>query len=550
MSDRAKKLASVILALLLAIGLLAGCSDGQQSVTPTTSPEQTEKPTAQPSAEPSSAEEGYVYRMPIVDEPVTITKWQLFESTQISDPNEIKSNIELEKRTNVHVEHKLSTVADMATSFNLMVTSGDYTDLIYGGSYSGGDDKAIEDGVYLELSEMIEKWMPNVKRLMNADDDVRRLFYTDSGNISTICLITKGDPQYPFMGPVIRMDLLEKVGISKVPETYSELYDALKLFKTELGVEIPLAINYSGFHNFIHGFTAGYHIGPGFYNENGIVKFGFIEDGFLDYLTMMHNWYSEGLVDPDFYTKAGEFMVNMGDMASGRIATAETAFYTLIDMYAMLSGDPNYRVVGLPLPKQNANDALHFRIVGAKATAGTAVSSAADSAEKLEIIARWLDYGYTEEGYLLHNYGIEGETYNLVDGKPVYTDLILANPDGLDAGTAMNVYTGALHHSSWYEPSRERQIVSENAWNATVVWNDSSLGDWVMPAIAMTTEEGAEYSSIYADIDTYITETVPSFITGAKPLSEFPDFVTQIKSMGIDRCIEIQQAALDRFLAR
>ena len=37
-----------------------------------------------------------------------------------------------------------------------------------------------------------------------------------------------------------------------------------------------------------------------------------------------------------------------------------------------------------------------------------------------------------------------------------------------------------------------------------------------------------------------------SFITGAKPLSDWDAFVAQIRSMGIDRCIALQQAALDR----
>jgi putative aldouronate transport system substrate-binding protein len=47
-----------------------------------------------------------------------------------------------------------------------------------------------------------------------------------------------------------------------------------------------------------------------------------------------------------------------------------------------------------------------------------------------------------------------------------------------------------------------------------------------------------------------ISETIPQFITGQKPMTEYDAFVEQLKSMNIDRCIEIQQAALDRYIAR
>ena len=40
------------------------------------------------------------------------------------------------------------------------------------------------------------------------------------------------------------------------------------------------------------------------------------------------------------------------------------------------------------------------------------------------------------------------------------------------------------------------------------------------------------------------------FIIGQRPLSEFDDFRNQLEEMGIARCIEIEQGALDRYYAR
>ena len=68
--------------------------------------------------------------------------------------------------------------------------------------------------------------------------------------------------------------------------------------------------------------------------------------------------------------------------------------------------------------------------------------------------------------------------------------------------------------------------------------------------ITISSDESAEYSFIYTDINTLIQETTAAFISNRKPLSEFDDFVAEIKRMNIDRCIEIQQAALDRYYNR
>lgn len=46
--------------------------------------------------------------------------------------------------------------------------------------------------------------------------------------------------------------------------------------------------------------TAGYDVGIDFYVQDGVVKYGLVEDGFYDYLTMMNRWYENGLLYADF----------------------------------------------------------------------------------------------------------------------------------------------------------------------------------------------------------------------------------------------------------
>src|SRR5690606_21088359 len=53
-------------------------------------------------------------------------------------------------------------------------------------------------------------------------------------------------------------------------------------------------------------------------------------------------------------------------------------------------------------------------------------------AKNPEIVIKWLDYIYaSEEGSRLLQYGVEGLSYEMVNGEPEFTDFVKNNPDGL-----------------------------------------------------------------------------------------------------------------------
>ena len=81
------------------------------------------------------------------------------------------------------------------------------------------------------------------------------------------------------------------------------------------------------------------------------------------------------------------------------------------------------------------------------------------------------------------------------------------------------------------------------------VWSSDGT-EWIVPNTTMNTEESEEYQSIYADIKTLVEETTVGMIMGTIPVDNFDSYVEQLKAMNIDRAIEIQQAALDRYYER
>lgn len=68
--------------------------------------------------------------------------------------------------------------------------------------------------------------------------------------------------------------------------------------------------------------------------------------------------------------------------------------------------------------------------------------------------------------------------------------------------------------------------------------------------ISLTSDESAEASALQSDIYTYVSEAIPKFILGDLDIeADWDEFVSNVKSMGIEDVIDIYQGALDRYNA-
>ena len=192
-----KKTVSLLLALLLVIALFVGCSKKPEP-TPTSVP--TATPSSEQTQEPGNDEPGLVYPM-LTEETTEISVWQTFTANYIASMNDSDFVKYVEELTNIRMVFKEASSSDAVTAYNLMLTSGDYTDVVRpaGTVYPGGPDRAVEDGVFLKLNDYIENFAPNYAARRTASVDVARQTITDNGYIWS--MYTLNDPaEYPWMG--------------------------------------------------------------------------------------------------------------------------------------------------------------------------------------------------------------------------------------------------------------------------------------------------------------------------------------------------------------
>ena len=92
--------------------------------------------------------------------------------------------------------------------------------------------------------------------------------------------------------------------------------------------------------------------------------------------------------------------------------------------------------------------------------------------------------------------------------------------------------------------------LGEDALDYYEYWND--VGQWNMPTITYTAEEGEERSPILNDITTYVQEFAIKVTVGQIELNDqtWSEYLAAIDGMGVERLVEITQQAFDRFMSR
>ena len=81
-------------------------------------------------------------------------------------------------------------------------------------------------------------------------------------------------------------------------------------------------------------------------------------------------------------------------------------------------------------------------------------------------------------------------------------------------------------------------------------WGDKDYEFRGFPPVSLTDDETSEFVALMADIDTYVESMCVKFILGQEPLSNWDNYVQTLKNMNIQRAIDIQQAAVNRYYAR
>lgn len=463
---------------------------------------------------------------------------------------------EVMARTNTEIEFQHVSAANdgvLSEGFNILIASGDYPDIIEYKwiDYPGGPQAALDDGVIIPLNDIFEKYCPNITKFLEEHPDVAKMISTDDGTYYVFPFLRGESYENNNLifseGWVWRTDLLEKAGVEAIPETPDELYDALVALQ-DMGVEIPLCIRKDHLSRVL---SPGFDSWDDFYVEDGEVKYGRIENSRKEYLAFANKLYEEKLLDNDYLSvdKKSLGVKVLNDMIGACYAPGGSGIGTWLP--AMQETDPSIQMRSArPLSPEKGRLSKFAKMNSIYDKSGTS-AAISTSCKNIEAAAKLLDYNFSEEGHLLANFGIEGLTFNMVDGYPEYTDVILNNEE-LPISQALALYTRSSVSGPFVQDPRylEQYYALPELKEAINLWAQTDYGKYIMPSVVHTSDEASKIAKIINNVNTYAEEMEAKFITGALSLDEFDAYVAQIKEFGIEEAIEIKQAAYDRYMAK
>ncbi|RAV21394.1 extracellular solute-binding protein [Paenibacillus contaminans] len=535
MSNKKKHLA-VLSAVTLVASFVAGCGGGSGTKENTGS-SSSPSPAASASASPTKniGDTGGL-KLPIVDKPTTLSIMVVADNTNLNDSTVIK---EIEKRTGIKLDVQAYSAQTYNDKLKIVVASGKLPDIFHGLTLNEANKMGLQ-GALEPINKHLND-LPNFKKLYvdNAENSwVMKSYSDDKNNIYTWPIYgLQRDVNHGFL---YRKDILDKLGIKEWTNT-DEFYDALKKLKEAYPQSFPYASKTKEniFVDWAYGWGIGSASFPAYYDEKAKTwKLQYSQSEYKAMLDFMKKLYNEGLIDPEFITDT--------DASWTAKMTTDKSFVTFdwigrLEQFAnqVKSQNPTYDLryanpVGPTGNIRSLPKVDNFSIVVA-------------NNDKKEAALKLLDYLASPSGASLITMGIEGETYNLVDGKPVYPEL--KDAPNVDIKTLEQKY-GMWVQGMYLRPDKRSVYYkfSEREQEAQDKINKAKKFEAADPVLKFSDDE----TKTIAELRATILKAANEFSTKYVMKKEFGDaqweeWKQTVEKLGAAKYIEAFNSAQKRF---
>lgn len=376
------------------------------------------------------------------------------------------------------VSYPVASQGDAKEDVALMIANNEYPDMIYA---KGSATDLYQAGALIDMTDLIEKYGPNIKKMYGAEMEKLKWSQDDPGiyqlsyaGVNQKTLTTGGSCQIQWAAL--------KENDYKYPKTLDEYEKMIKSYlaahpKTEDGLDmIGITMSASDWHWMITlGNPAGLIAdaspdnGQWIIDDEYNVHYKHVTDEEKEYFKWLCRMYNEGILDPNFATQTDDDYI--AKVASGRVVAITDAewHYSQCEATLVADGKVDQTYVGLPVTLRE--DQVEKALLYQGTTVGWGIGITKSCEDPVRAI-KFLDYLCSDEGQILYHWGIEGENYFLDDdGQPYRTDEEVAkaqsDPDyakntGIDNYTGFPIYgTGSYSEDGFpYTPTTKESVIA------------------------------------------------------------------------------------------
>ena len=374
-----------------------------------------------------------------------------------------------------------------------------------------------------------------------------------------------GSGFYSSMVPVIRADWMKNLGLS-MPSTIDEYKDVLRAFRDQDAngngekdeVMIAFTKDASPFEMFgpLFGMPCEHILVD--VSDDTVKSPWLMKEQLTEYFKFFQEMTQEGILLKDAINQTPEYVLQQTKL---NIVGAKNGF-AMTDMYdgevAEFGGA--YRGV---FPAAVPEEEMYIQ--AAAPTSETYRLAITSACKDKEAAIDLLDILQSDEFTSLTSNGIEGVSYDLVDGQvvnKVYDDglvfgsreywlkgrirggeLWLGLLGGVQLGTGeSNVNYVKSFQSYPYDDSIEEYVKGSTGYKYYFPGSNFLA--------AATAEEARREIEIMNDLKTYMDETAINLAIGKYDINDIDKYVDEMKKMGLEEMIQIRQAQHDRYMGK
>ena len=509
-----KKISVMLLIACLFVSLLTACSSGGNQSASTKQP----TPTGTPSDSSSSGDDikdyGKVYVYANYGHLSNVVNMSTKEALE-----EVRQHIK--EQTGIEIVEIVPPKGTEADRLNLLLAGNEPLDI-----FTGSMDVHQVNGAALPLDDLLNEYGANIKELWpEAWTSAPWEALSADGKLWALPI----SPAMAGDAITLRKDWLDEVGM-EVPTNLEELEAVLKAFKEKdpvgNGETITMITSFSEMNKIL----AGLFMENGYGNwidDEGKVRPTVQHPGYEQFVALMADWYKKGYIYRESFATDATRAIEL--VRANRVAAAVTWHSrTLAQTMAIRSIDPDaeYVVADIQGPKG------YGRMVGAISRSGTMISKNAQNPEGAIRYINWLQSDVNN--YLTAFYGVKGKHWEWVDeDKGILRRL---NQDY--SGEFMTGFSFAMtvqfreddpqSNDPWIRPFFATYLVEKEK----VKYEGTADVSYKFDRVAINEEVPT-----LSDIERIIEQEITKFVMGARPMSEYAQFLQELEKVGIDKWI-------------
>ncbi len=378
-----------------------------------------------------------------------------------------------------------------ADNFNTLIATGDYMDVMDLSAYSGKATDLYEEGIALDITEYVEKYMPNYMAFLDAHPDLKATATNIvDGEKRFIQIFNYADTTPDMWGGFhYRRDWIVKYGKNPVDGSafsgayartnpdgtpnidswednvifpsgnpdpiyisdWEWMFGIFTVAMEDLGITdgYCMSLYYPGFigsGDMMSGFGGGNN--TWYKTEDNQIVFGGTGDTFRTYLQAMNTWYKNGWIDTAFpeHTADVFYSIDKTKIFSGKVGLWWGSAYALGGRIAnpddpLLAGFVGY-AAPQPINDIYGTEEQQNKVPNAMLTSsqeGLPYIVTPSAKEKdIETLFTFLDYLYSLDGAVVRNFGLSKEQYEQIQ-DPFMTEngmtegaySMVVDPDGV-----------------------------------------------------------------------------------------------------------------------